>query len=67
MNDIDLLVMELNEQLWATKIDFKYNRKDKSYSVVRFNADPSMVLYKDGRVRVTTDEEIQRQFRKYYS
>ena len=67
MNDIDKLVMELNEQMWATQIDFRYNRKDKSYSVVRFNADPSMVLYKDGRVRVTTDEEIQKQFRKYYS
>jgi hypothetical protein len=67
MNDIDKLVMELNEQMWATQIAFRYNRKDKSYSVVRFNADPSMVLYKDGRVRVTTDEEIQKQFRKYYS
>jgi hypothetical protein len=67
MNDIDKLVMELNEQMWATQIAFRYNRKDKSYSVVRFNADPSMVLYKDGRVRVTTDEEIQKQFMKYYS
>jgi hypothetical protein len=67
MNDINKLVMELNEQRWATQIDFRYNRKDKSYAVVRFNADPSMVLYKDGRVRVTTDEEIQKQFMKYYS
>jgi len=67
MNNLDKLLMELNEKRWSTQIDFRYNRKDKSYAVVRLNADPSMVLYKDGRSRVTSEEEINKQFRKYCS
>lgn len=46
---------------YASKIDFRYNAKTKTYAVVRFNGDPEMVLYKDGVARKTTNEEIQRQ------
>jgi len=51
-------------EFYATQIDFRYNRKTKTYSVVRFNADSTMVLYKDGRVRKTTDQEIARQLKE---
>ena len=59
--------MNMNDfytEFYATQIDFRYNRKTKTYSVVRFNADPTMVLYKDGRCRKTTDQEIQRQLKE---
>jgi hypothetical protein len=59
--------MDMNsiyEEFYATQIDFRYNRKTRSYSVVRLNADPTMVLYKDGRVRKTTDQEIDRQLKE---
>jgi hypothetical protein len=52
------------QKLYSEKIDFRYNSKSKSYSVVRLNADPSMVLYKDGVARKTTEEEIRRQLAK---
>jgi hypothetical protein len=53
--------MDYLTAFYATKIDFRYNRKTKTYSVVRLNADPTMVLYKDGCCRKTTDAEINRQ------
>ena len=59
--------MDMNDfyaEYYATQIDFRYNRKTKTYSVVRFNADPDMVLYKDGRVRKTTEQEIIRQLKE---
>jgi hypothetical protein len=59
--------MEFNkvlQKLYSETIDFRYSQKTKSYSVVRLNADPSMVLYKDGVARKTTEEEIQRQLAK---
>ena len=55
--------MSLNDfytEFYATQIDFRYNRKTGTYSVVRFNADPTMILYKDGVTRKTTDQEIDR-------
>ena len=59
--------MDMNDfyaEYYATQIDFRYNRKTKTYGVVRFNADPTMVLYKDGRVRKTTEQEIIRQLKE---
>jgi hypothetical protein len=59
--------MSLNDfykEFYATQIDFRYNRKTETYSVVRFNADPTMILYKDGVTRKTTDQEIDRQLRE---
>jgi hypothetical protein len=59
--------MSLNDfykEYYATQIDFRFNRKTKTYSVVRFNADPTMILYKDGVTRKTTDQEIDRQLRE---
>jgi hypothetical protein len=56
--------MSLNDiltQFHATQIDFRFNRKTKTYSVLRLNDDPTLVLYKDGRARKTTQEEISRQ------
>ena len=49
----------------ATQIDFRYNRKTKTYSVLRLNADPTMILYKDGVTRKTTEQEIDRQRREW--
>jgi hypothetical protein len=59
--------MNMNDfytEFYATQIDFRYNRKTGGYSVVRFNADPTMVLYKDGVTRKTTEEEIVRQLKE---
>jgi hypothetical protein len=59
--------MNMNDfytEFYATQIDFRYNRKTGTYSVVRLNADPSMVLYKDGVTRKTTGQEIDRQLRE---
>jgi hypothetical protein len=59
--------MSLNDfykEFYATQIDFRYNRKTGTYGVVRFNADPTMILYKDGVARKTTDQEIDRQLRE---
>ena len=61
MTDYDELLQEMYNTLGATQIDFRYNRKTKTYAVVRLNSDPRMVLYKDGRARVTGQEEIERQ------
>jgi len=52
------------EQYYASQIDFRYNRKTGTYSVLRLNADPSLVLYKDGRSRKTTEKEIARQLKE---
>jgi len=59
--------MSLNDfytEFYATQIDFRFNRKTKTYTVVRFNADPTMILYKDGVTRKTTEQEIDRQLRE---
>ena len=56
--------MDYITEFYATQIDFRYNRKTKTYGVVRLNADPTMVLYKDGRCRKTTNEEIVRQLKE---
>ena len=59
--------MDLNDfytEFYASQIDFRLNRKTKTYGVVRLNSDPSMVLYKDGRCRKTTQEEIIRQLKE---
>lgn len=55
---------QILQKMHAEQIDFRYNRKSKTYSIVRLNDDPSMVLYKDGVARKTTEEEIQRQLTK---
>lgn len=46
---------------YATRIDFRFNRRTKTYGILRLNHDPSMILYKDGVSRKTTEEEINRQ------
>lgn len=56
--------MDYLTEFYATQIDFRFNRKTKTYSVLRPNHDPSMVLYKDGISRKTTEEEILRQFKE---
>ena len=53
--------MDYLEQYFAGQIDFRYNSKSKTYSVVRLNSDPTKVLYKDGRVRTTAETKIERQ------
>ena len=45
----------------STMIDFRYNHKTGNYSVLRLNANPNMVFYKDGIARLTSYEEIERQ------
>jgi hypothetical protein len=52
---------DIIDQVYATRIDFKYNQKTGSYSIIRSNNDPSKVLYKDGVFRVTSLEEIKKQ------
>lgn len=52
------------QKMYAQKIDFRYNTKTKTYSVIRSDADPSLVLYKDGVFKKTTEEEIQQQLAK---
>ena len=56
--------MDYLTEFFATQIDFRFNRKTKTYSILRLNHDPSMILYKDGVSRKTTEEEIQRQFKE---
>ena len=51
-------------EFYAGQIDFRLDRKTKNYGVVRLNSDPSMVLYKDGRCRKTTQEEVIRQLKE---
>lgn len=46
---------------YATQIDFRFNPRTKTYGILRLNHDPSMILYKDGISRKTTEEEINRQ------
>lgn len=46
---------------YANKVDFRYNARTKTYGVVRFNADPELVLCKDGVARRVPQEEVQRQ------
>ncbi len=53
--------MNAYELAFSTMIDFRYNQKTGNYSVLRLNANPSMVFYKDGRYRITSDVEIERQ------
>ena len=60
--------MNMNDfltEFYATQIDFRYNRKTKTYSVLRLNADPTMIMYKDGVTRKTTEQEIDRQRREW--
>jgi hypothetical protein len=52
------------EEYYATQIDFRYNRKTKTYSVLRLNTDPSYVLYKDGITRKTTQQVIDSQLKQ---
>jgi hypothetical protein len=52
---------DIMDRVFATKIDFKYNRKTDSYSITRSNDDPSKVLYKDGVFRETSEQEIKKQ------
>lgn len=58
--------MDYLTEFFSTQIDFRYNRKTKTYSVLRLNHDPSMILYKDGVSRKTTEEELIRQLKKLY-
>ena len=52
---------DIIDQVYSTRIDFKYNRKTGDYSITRSNNDPSKVLYKDGLFRTTSEEEIKKQ------
>ena len=52
------------QEYYATQIDFRYNRKTKTYSVLRLNTDPSYVLYKDGITRKTTQQVIDSQLKQ---
>ena len=52
------------EDYYATQIDFRYNRKTKTYGVLRLNADPTYVLFKDGVTRKTTQQEIDSQLKQ---
>ena len=56
--------MDYLTEFFSTRIDFRYNRKTKTYSVLRLNHDPSMILYRDGVSRKTTEEELERQFKE---
>jgi len=58
---------ETLEWFFSQQIDFRYNRRTKTYSVLRLNADPSRVLYKDGVARPTTEDEIDRQLKQLTS
>ena len=58
--------MDYLNEFYATQIDFRFNRKTKAYSVLRLNHDPTMILYKDGVSRKTTEEELIRQLKELY-
>ena len=61
MHDDYRIELEVNMKIWSTMIDFRRKRGEIDWSVVRLGSDPSMVLYKDGVCRKTTQEEIIRQ------
>lgn len=53
--------MDYLTQFFATQIDFRYDKKTNTYRALHLNADPTYVLYKDGRSRPTTPAEIAKQ------